>query len=68
MTLRLRHEVLSLALRDPFRIARTEHGGGHRVTTVIVELEDDRFPGLVGYGVNGTDGRYTILDRSVTDE
>jgi len=50
VTLHLRHEVLSLDLRDPFRIARTEHGGGHRVTTVIVELEDDRFSGLVGFG------------------
>ncbi len=58
MTLRLRHEVLSLALRDPFRIARTEHGGGHRVTTVIVELEDDRFPGIVGFGEGYPDTFY----------
>jgi len=58
VTLRLRHEVLSLALRDPFRIARTEHGGGHRVTTVIVELEDDRFPGVVGYGEGYPDTFY----------
>jgi len=58
MTLRLRHEVLHLALRDPFRIARTEHGGGHQVTTVIVELEDDRFPGLVGYGEGYPDTFY----------
>ncbi|HEX5149164.1 MAG TPA: enolase C-terminal domain-like protein [Candidatus Limnocylindrales bacterium] len=58
MTLRLRHEVLQLALRDPFRIARTEHGGGHQVTTVIVELEDDRLPGLVGYGEGYPDTFY----------
>lgn len=58
MTLRLRHEVCRLALRDPFRIARTEPGGGHHVTTVIVELEDDRFPGLVGYGEGYPDAFY----------
>jgi hypothetical protein len=40
--LTLRHEVLSLALRDPFRIARSEHGEGTRVTTVLVELRDPR--------------------------
>ena len=44
------HEVLSLALRDPFRIARSDHGAGTSVTTVIVELRDDRFPDLVGVG------------------
>ena len=58
MSLRLRHEVLRLALRDPFRIARTEHGGGQRVTTIVVELEDDRFPGLVGYGEGYPDSFY----------
>ena len=58
VTLHLRHEVLRLGLRDPFRIARTEHGGGHEVTTVIVELEDDRFPGLVGYGEGYPDAYY----------
>lgn len=58
MTLHLRHEVLRLALRDPFRIARSEHGGGQMVTTVVVELEDDRFPGLVGYGEGYPDRFY----------
>jgi L-alanine-DL-glutamate epimerase-like enolase superfamily enzyme len=58
VTLRLRHEVLRLALRDPFRIARTEHGGGHQVTTVVIELEDDRFPGIVGYGEGYPDTFY----------
>lgn len=58
VTLRLRHEVLRLALREPFRIARSEHGGGGAVTTVVVELEDDRFPGLVGYGEGYPDRFY----------
>jgi L-alanine-DL-glutamate epimerase-like enolase superfamily enzyme len=58
VTLHLRHEVLHLELRDPFRIARTEHGGGHDVTTVVVELEDDRFPGLVGLGEGYPDTFY----------
>jgi len=58
VSLRIRHEVLRLALRDPFRIARTEHGGGHAVTTVIVGLSDDRFPGLVGYGEGYPDSFY----------
>jgi L-alanine-DL-glutamate epimerase-like enolase superfamily enzyme len=58
VTLQLRHEVLSLGLRDPFRIARTEHGGGHRVTTVVVELRDERFPGIVGLGEGYPDTFY----------
>jgi L-alanine-DL-glutamate epimerase-like enolase superfamily enzyme len=45
-------------LRDPFRIARAEHGGGHAVTTVIVELRDDRFPGIVGVGEGYPDRYY----------
>jgi L-alanine-DL-glutamate epimerase-like enolase superfamily enzyme len=56
--LSLRHEVLSLALRDPFRIARSDHGGGVRSTTVVVELGDDRFPGLVGIGEGYPDRFY----------
>ena len=58
MSLRLRHETLQLHLRDPFRIARSEPGGGHLVTTVAVELEDDRFPGLVGIGEGYPDRYY----------
>ena len=50
MGLTLTHEVLSLPLRDPFRIARSEHGEGTRITTVIVELRDDRVPDVVGVG------------------
>jgi L-alanine-DL-glutamate epimerase-like enolase superfamily enzyme len=58
VTLRLRHEVLQLALRDPFVIARAEHGAGRSITTVIVEVEADAFPGLVGYGEGYPDSYY----------
>ena len=58
MSRHLDQEVLHLALRDPFRIARSDHGGGHEVTTVIVELRDDRFPGLVGVGEGYPDRFY----------
>jgi L-alanine-DL-glutamate epimerase-like enolase superfamily enzyme len=58
VSLRLRQEVLRLALRDPFRIARSDHGSGHDVTTVIVEAEDDRYPGLVGLGEGYPDRYY----------
>lgn len=50
MSLALGHEVLRLALRDPFLIARADHEAGRAATTVVVELRDDRFPGLVGLG------------------
>jgi L-alanine-DL-glutamate epimerase-like enolase superfamily enzyme len=59
VTLHLSHEVLHLGLRDPFRIARTDHASADReVTTVIVELSDDRFPGLVGVGEGYPDRFY----------
>ena len=58
MGLSLRHEVLRLALREPFVISRSEHGAGLTVTTVIVELSDDRFPGLVGTGEGYPDRFY----------
>ena len=58
MGLSLSHEVLRLALRDPFVIARGDHGGGRAVTTVIVELRDDRFPDLVGLGEGYPDAFY----------
>lgn len=58
MTLRIRHQTLRLPLRDPFRIARSDHGAGHFVTTVAVELEDDRFPGVVGIGEGYPDRFY----------
>jgi len=58
MSLHLRHEVLRLDLRDPFRIARSDEDAGRAVTTVIVELEDDRFPGIVGLGEGYPDRFY----------
>lgn len=58
--LTLRQETLSLTLRDPFRIARTDHGedAGHRVTTVIVEVTHPDLPGLVGVGEGYPDRFY----------
>jgi L-alanine-DL-glutamate epimerase-like enolase superfamily enzyme len=58
VTLGLTHEVLRLALRDPFRIARSDHGAGHAVTTVIVEVRDDRYRDLVGVGEGYPDRFY----------
>jgi L-Ala-D/L-Glu epimerase len=58
MSLSLTHEVLHLTLRDPFRIARTDHASDHGVTTVVVELRDDRFPGIVGVGEGYPDRYY----------
>jgi L-alanine-DL-glutamate epimerase-like enolase superfamily enzyme len=58
VALHLTHEVLHLPLRDPFRIARSDHGGGQVVTTVVVELRDDRFPGIVAIGEGYPDRFY----------
>lgn len=58
MSLSLRHEVLRLALRDPFVISRSEHGAGESITTVIVELRDARFPDLIGIGEGYPDRFY----------
>ena len=58
MALHLDREVLHLELRDPFRIARSDHGAGHAVTTVVVELRDDRHPGIVGLGEGYPDRFY----------
>jgi L-alanine-DL-glutamate epimerase-like enolase superfamily enzyme len=58
VTLSLRHEVLRLALRDPIRIARSDHDAGHAVTTLVIELRDERFPGLVGLGEGYPDRFY----------
>ena len=54
----LRHEVLRLALRDSFRIARSDHDAGSAITTVVVELRDARFPGIVGLGEGYPDRFY----------
>jgi L-Ala-D/L-Glu epimerase len=56
--LSLTYEVLDLALRDPFRIARSDHGAGTRITTVVIELRDDRLPGIVGLGEGYPDRFY----------
>ena len=58
VTLDLRHEVLHLALREPFRIARSDHDAGRAVTTVVIELRDARFRGLVGLGEGYPDRFY----------
>jgi L-alanine-DL-glutamate epimerase-like enolase superfamily enzyme len=58
MGLSLGHEVLHLALRDPFLIARSEHGEGRSITTVIAELRDDRVPDHVGVGEGYPDRYY----------
>ena len=58
VSLRLSQQVLSLALRDPFRIARSDHGAGHQVTTVIVEIRDERYPGVTGVGEGYPDRYY----------
>jgi L-alanine-DL-glutamate epimerase-like enolase superfamily enzyme len=58
VTLSLTQEFLHLSLRDPFRIARTDHHTGAGVTTVIVELRDDAYPGLVGVGEGYPDRFY----------
>ncbi|HET9344621.1 MAG TPA: dipeptide epimerase [Candidatus Limnocylindrales bacterium] len=51
-------EVIRLALRDPFVIARADHDAGHFATTVVIELRDDRHPGLVGIGEGYPDRFY----------
>ncbi|MFL5686092.1 MAG: dipeptide epimerase [Chloroflexota bacterium] len=58
MGLSVSHEVLTLALRDPFRIARSDHDAGTRITTVVIELRDDRLPGIVGLGEGYPDRFY----------
>ena len=58
MALHLDHELLRLSLREPFVIARTEPGAGKTVTTVVVELRDDRHPAVVGIGEGYPDRYY----------
>ena len=59
MGLSARHEVLSLALRDPFRIARSDHAEADtRITTVIVEVRHPDHPDLVGVGEGYPDRFY----------
>jgi L-alanine-DL-glutamate epimerase-like enolase superfamily enzyme len=58
MTLSISQRTLTLALRDPFVIARGSHGTGQASTTVIVELRSDRHPDLVGIGEGYPDRFY----------
>ena len=60
MTLSLRLRTLELPLRDPFLIARSSHGEGHRVITVVAELRDDADgpDGAVGLGEGYPDSYY----------
>ncbi len=51
-------ETLRLHLRDPFVIARADPAAGHSVTTVVVEIRDDRHPDLVGVGEGYPDPYY----------
>jgi L-alanine-DL-glutamate epimerase-like enolase superfamily enzyme len=51
-------EVLSLSLREPFVIARSEHGAGRAITTLILELRDERYPDVVGVGEGYPDRFY----------
>ncbi len=59
------HEVLHLDLRDPFRIAREDHDSAGGVTTVIVELRDERFPEVVGVGEGYPDRFYGETPESL---
>jgi L-alanine-DL-glutamate epimerase-like enolase superfamily enzyme len=56
----IRLRTLDLALRDPFLIARSSHGEGHRITTVVAELRDDADGphGPVGLGEGYPDPYY----------
>lgn len=66
MGIHLTQEVLQLALRDPFRIARADHDAGHAVTTMVVELRDDRYPDLVGLGEGYPDRFYGETPETMT--
>jgi len=58
MSLQVRPDVQHLPLRYPFLIARSDHGTGRTVTSVVVEVTDDRFPGLTGLGEGFPDRFY----------
>ncbi|MGH2512864.1 MAG: enolase C-terminal domain-like protein [Candidatus Limnocylindrales bacterium] len=57
MSLELTSEVIRLPYREPFRIART-HGGAEGMSSVLVELRNDAWPGLVGRGEGYPDAYY----------
>ncbi len=56
MTWSLRHETLSLRLRNPFRIARDFDA--HQARTVVVELTNTNWPGHCGLGEGFPDTYY----------
>jgi L-alanine-DL-glutamate epimerase-like enolase superfamily enzyme len=60
MTLSIELRTLALPLRDPFVIARSSHGEGRSVTTVVAELRDDADgpDGPVGLGEGFPDTYY----------
>src|SRR5215203_5457963 len=60
MTFSLRLRTLRLPLRDPFVIARSSHGEGQTVTTVIATLRDDADgdDGPIGIGEGYPDAYY----------
>jgi L-alanine-DL-glutamate epimerase-like enolase superfamily enzyme len=60
MTFSIRLRILDLALRDPFVIARTTHGEGRSMRTVVAELRDDADGprGPVGLGEGYPDSYY----------
>jgi L-alanine-DL-glutamate epimerase-like enolase superfamily enzyme len=58
MSFSVTQEVLHLSLTDPLRIARADHAASGGVTTVVVELRDDRYPGVVGVGEGYPDRFY----------
>jgi hypothetical protein len=53
----LRTRILRIPYREPFHIARSQHGGAV-MSTVIVELRSERLPGFVGLGEGCPDGYY----------
>jgi L-alanine-DL-glutamate epimerase-like enolase superfamily enzyme len=56
--LSLTHEVMTLRLRDPLRIARSGPDDGLTMTTVIIELRHPDHPDLVGLGEGYPDRFY----------
>jgi L-alanine-DL-glutamate epimerase-like enolase superfamily enzyme len=54
--LRLTSRVIRVPYRDPFRIARSH--GDDAMTSVIVELTHDDWPGIVGFGEGYPDAYY----------
>jgi L-alanine-DL-glutamate epimerase-like enolase superfamily enzyme len=56
MSLLLSSEIIRLPYREPFRIARAHGGDG--MSSVIVELRNEGWPDLVGYGEGYPDAYY----------